>query len=335
MIDSLVLVSHIAKVDKSSFNKRLSKNKNGELVSKKYFLNLPDDKNSLITIEQGEKFDRGNSLGLGSVVVRFSVPKLLTGGDNVSVDPGEYKFLKDKLMDNLKGLVYFPDGLELEQFDLGRVDLYKNIKGYDSTSFIGAIKSLGFKGKYQQRDYKRGVFSGKTYLLYNSLREFTLYDKRAEVKEKRKIDIGEDIIRAELRFRKKKEVKESLGISYFGVLQEKLVNDLAFFQRKFNDFVSKIIPFPGLNLAIVPAVFGANGFNLSDFCIGLVSHYLGKAEMIEFLESAAKAYGKGRKWVYRNKSKVNRCYDNYASFIDREFPGQIQEYYQQLFYEIA
>lgn len=148
--------------------------------------------------------------------INISVPKLLSGKDNVDyeIKRGIDVILADSIKDLLSGLVE----VDYSGFCCDRIDVYKNVP-YKPLDLIYWVDTLRFNMKYKKNTYDTEKTHNITF--HNKSREYALYDKVKELEDKGvSVSIDGDITRGELRLKRKKVIADVFGgeVKFFDIL---------------------------------------------------------------------------------------------------------------------
>jgi hypothetical protein len=141
----------------------------------------------------------------------FSVPKLANGSN---YEPADFKATETALINAERELRRIGVYTEIETATLSRVDSCKNVLMCESFQAYAPVLAR-LQG---QRMNKRGY--GTTFLWENTVQEVCVYDKREEMKRRKKnlSRVPRNVARFEHRLLKPRKVRDALGFSSAGDL---------------------------------------------------------------------------------------------------------------------
>ncbi len=141
----------------------------------------------------------------------FSVPKLANGSN---YEPADFKATETALINAERELKRIGVHTEIETATLSRVDSCKNVLVSESFQAYAPVLARLQGQRMNKRDY------GTTFLWENTVQQVCVYDKREEMKRRKKnlSRVPRNVARFEHRLLKARKVRDALGFSTAGDL---------------------------------------------------------------------------------------------------------------------
>lgn len=325
MIDTLALYTNdFAVIDENWFDRK-DYYENGQLVRSSFYRN--DDP---VFVEFHRTFLEDGFVD-SPLRIHFSLPKLLDGRWNVELDREKLPEASEKLLEAVSGGVLFnPESLEV-----GRVDIFKNIRGYEPNIFIRVLSSFTHSQRYKRKIYEDRV-GVMNFTLWNKSKEVGVYDKRREMLEKYGHDIGEDIVRVELRVKKHAAAKR-LGLGRFMDVLD-FLSDERRLMDLYDREVGKIIKLNRSVLDKAGEYASLLEMDLREFKKWLLGRFMAEENYSVPMEMVERAYSEGKiskRTYYRHKRELEECYQFYKVTVEKLEKYHPVRIYEELFYKVA
>jgi len=239
--------------------------------------------------------------------LHFSVPKIHYGENYYSVGEQGTEAVFNLVEEELKEYGFY---CNLKKADFSRIDTFKNIQPEEPFETYSALFDL-LKAR---RGVKRSF--GTTYMVSNTMQEFCIYDKLAEM-ELHKLDISSfpETMRFEHRLLNKQKINSILGFTQvadlfkggYAVIRDKRKESWSESLFKFS--VEEVIQLGSQELAQEMRNFeNAHGRNwFSYFLKGYGAFHLAKYAGIEVVELAMQNLEPDRMKVYRMRKTLEEA----------------------------
>jgi len=239
--------------------------------------------------------------------LHFSVPKIHNGNNYYSVGEQGTEAVFNLVEEELKEYGFY---CNLQKADFSRIDTFKNIQPEEPFETYSALFDL-LKAR---RGVKRSF--GTTYMVSNTMQEFCIYDKLAEM-ELHKLDISSfpETMRFEHRLLNKQKINSILGFTQvadlfkggYAVIRDKRKESWSESLFKFS--VEEVVQLGSQELAQEMRNFeNAHGRNwFSYFLKGYGAFHLAKYAGIEVVELAMQNLEPDRMKVYRMRKTLEEA----------------------------